>query len=540
MSEFTMPYQREKERDEKGSSRDKRLFRPLPDKAGQVVNNDVIIPLFSPHNWKMFNPDPETAAKYGMVGSGLVSMNPSAPISTFYFRLPVHNVQNFNHPDGTMKFGQILCPLALNKYLVESLGRGPLFDQPRCAFCEEEQRHWDAYNKCWDTCGTDKRSLSKDGYWKFVDNHPVLSAERDAARKFGVDTRFVIGVFDHAKFVGTRPKDEGEETVEHQIWFSPKSIYQKLLALYEAMPGGFRFFEPTDAGFPVLSVVKNTTECKAGDLRNTKYDIMFVNRYHPYPPEWVQYIMNQGAMIDPSDFVHMITYEEGLYYAEREKTSATEYGEAAATGAPAAGQPTGYPTGQPTGQPMGAPPAQGYVPPGAPPAQGYVPPVSTGTPPGAPPSSGAVSPDGYAVPAGTMPPGAPPAGQPPAVQPPPGAPPGAPPAQQSGAPIPPQPPAAQPVPVSTPGGTVPVVDLSQPPGAPPAQQPPGAPPGAPPAQPGAAAPPGFPPAQQPPGAPPGAPPAQTQTPPTTAPPQGAPPERTPPGGEDPPGRRRSW
>ena len=518
MNEFTMPYQKEKESDEKNSSSwDKRLFKPLPDKAGLIVNNDVIVPLFSPHNWKLFNPTPEDAQKYGMVGSGLVSMNPTNPIHTFYFRLPVHNIQNFNHPDGSVKrFAQVVCPIALNRYLVESLGRGPLFESPRCAFCEQEQRHWDAFNARWENCGTDKSTLSKEGYWKFIDDDDILSAEREGTRKFGVNTRYVISVFDHAKFVGTRPLDDGETGVEHQIWFAPKGIYTKLLQLYEAGgPGGFRFFEPTLQGFPILFVSKDTSKCKAGDMRNTEYNVGFVNRYHPYPPEWVEYIQNSEAKVDPSEFVHLITYEDGRYYVESQQSSNRN----------SAGTPV-----------AGAPPAMGSG------VSGFAPPV--GIPQGIPQSvsPGSVSPDGYAAPVGAVPQGAPPVGAPPVGAPPVGAPPVA-----MGAPIPAQPQVGAPVPsTATPGGPVPVVapvatqgaplPAAPPAGMPPAVQPPSGataspPMGTPPGVPGAA------PAVAPAGAPlavPGAPPA------TTAAPVGSPPDRTPPGGQDPPGRRRSW
>jgi len=522
MSDFTMPYQKEKELDEKsGSTRDKRIYKPLPDKAGQSINNDVVIPLFSPHNWKLFNPTPEDAQKYGMVGSGLVSMNPSDPVHTFYFRLPVHNVQNFSHSDGSVKrFAQVICPIALNRYLIESLGRGPLFNSPRCAFCEQEQRHWDAFNARWETCGTDKSTLSKEGYWKFIDGDLILSAEREGTRKFGVDTRFVISIFDHAKFVGTRPLDDGETGVEHQIWFAPKSIKQGLLQLYEAGAGGFRFFKPTEQGFPILYVNKNTKECKATDMRPTKYDVGFANNYHPYPPEWLEYLQNSGAMVDPSDFVYLVTYEEARYHVASQQSVSSNVVSPSAQ--PAAGAP---PAGVPGA--VGAPPVA-FSPPGAAPASAGVPP-------------GSVSPDGYAAPQGVLPQGAPPVDT---VSP--GAPQGAPPVAPQGAPIPAQPPAAAGAPpTATPGGPVPVVGPvttqgapafgAPPAGTPPTVQPPSGVPGASAAP--TAAPPAVPGAGVPAGAPvavPGAPPA------TTAPATGTPPDRTSPAGGDPPGTRRKW
>ncbi len=514
-SGFNMPHENEtKVYDNKeGGGGPASLFKPLPNEAGTVVNNDVVVPLFSPHTWKMFNPSEADAERYGLVNAGLVALTAAQPLKTFYFMLPVHRVPKFTRPDGTVKFSQVLCPIEMNKYMIEGMQRGPMFQQPRCAFCEEVGRQWEVENARWEelaaTAGVDKKKLSKKGYWDQIEADPVLSKARGVISKLKVSNRYVISIFDHAKFVGQRPMEEGETAVGHQTWLAPKAVKEKLLNLYTAGgPDGFPFFEPTAQGWAVLSVVKDTSNCMAGNLLNTKYDVMFVNRYHQYDDAWNAYLTDVSAMADPSDLIYMATYEEGNFYLAQEQTSSNQYASSGAPPAqstqPAAQLPVAPPVSTPpTGQAAGGQPA---MPPGGGPSVNAPP---AGVPAGMPPGAPAPAP---------APASAPPMAQPPAAAPAPVAQPAAAPvAAPAGPPIPAQPPAAQPAPAV--GSSVPIVS----PGAPPAGAPPmGAPPMA---QPAGAPPP---PAAAPNGAPPVAQPA------------GAPPDRTPPVGEDPPGRRREW
>jgi hypothetical protein len=493
-SGFNMPYQKERENDEKKGVTSKKIYKPLPVSAGQVVANDVIVPLFSPNNWKLFNPTPEDARRYGLAGGGgLVSLSAADPLVTFYFRLLSHSIDKFSHPDGRVGYGQVVCPIEMNKYLV-GLGKGPMFDQPRCAFCEEEQRMWDYYNSLWEARGVDKKSLSKDGYKDFMNRNPEFSGARDQARKFQADARFIVSIFDHAKNIGVRPKDEGETSVEHQIWFAPKAIFDGLVAVYEAGgENGFRFFEPNAQGMPIIAVTKNTQDCKQGDMRNTKYAVSFVGKHYAYDPNWLSYILNPATMVDPSEFVHLIDYEAARFYV----TNMRESSYSGAHPAPAPSQTTysmPQPPSPPQGMPQAAPPPP--QPPGMPQGMPQAAPPPPPPPQGVPPMSAPLTPaavSGY--PQMQMPPGMPPMSMPQGMPPSMGVPQGMPP---MGAPPAGMPPSAMP-----PGPPIPMQAPIQPPT-------------------------------------PMTSPVQIVTPPGTPPPGGAPPDRTPPAGEDPPGKRRSW
>jgi hypothetical protein len=490
MNEFNMPIDNEDQqnnRDNKGGPQSPLSYRPLPFDAGSVGNNEVIIPLFTPHTWKMFNPTEEEAQRYGMVNSGLVSFG-SNPLATFYFKLPVHRVQNFSGAGGNQKFANVLCPVEMNKYLVESMERGPMFEHPRCAFCEEVGRQWDIENARWDEIeaseGINKKKLSKEGYWDRIDHDPVLSKARKVIKQLKVWDRYAVGVFDHAKFTGRRPLDEGETSACHQVFLAPKSVREKLVNLFRA---DLLFFKPApDGSWPVLTLVKDTSACSSGNLMMTKYDVLFVNKYHKYDESWSAYLSNCDAMADPSYLIQMATHEEGVFHVAQNQESRYNYN----------AQPNDAPATPPvTTNPVAAPPVA------APPVA--APPVAAS--PVVPPQPAPVA----------APIAAPPAGAPPAFTPPVAAPPvpETPAAAPAGPPIPSQPPVPEPVRTTTPGGPIPVVS----------------PGGAPPAGP---APTGAPPAGVPAGAPPGAPPM--------AQPAGSPPDRTPPAGEDPPGRRRNW
>lgn len=498
MGEFSMPYQRERENEERKGPVVKELWRPLPFKEGMTHFNNVLVPLFTPHSWKMFNPTEEMRRKYRMSapapGSSLVGLDPAQPIFTFYFKLPIHQVEKFNRADGSVGFASVLCPLGINEYLQKSLGRQPLFETPvRCAHCEESQRQWDLFNARWDALGIDKKALSGDGYRDMCTRDPVLSVTKKSARDIGVQDKYFIAIFDHDKFVGVRPLNEGDDpNTTHQAWFAPKSVHTKLLRLFDGgassgnAPQGLPFFQNTPSGFPIISIVKDTSKCKKNNMRDTEYDAVFNNRFFQYPPEWLAYIQNYAALIDPTEtLVHLITYEEGLHYISQAKTSGNDYqaqqqqmtggavppGVAPATGAapgwggapgyPAAGMQGSVPPGTPQGMPQGLPPGSnplsapqgqpqyGQVQPqmqmpyqapmGQPPVPGMAPVPQAPSPQypmGQAPAMGQMPPQQYAPPQGQMPPGAPPQGMTPVAQPPQPA--------YGGAPIPQQPPAASP------------------------------------------------------------------------------------------------
>jgi len=444
MSNFNMPYQKEKEAsDNKKSAPLKQLWKALPLKAGSSHSNDVIIPLCSPNTWQLFNPTPEQVRKYGMCTpgvDGLVALNAANPMYTFYFKLPVHDIPAFNRPDGTQGWAQVLCPVQLNQYLV-LLGQQPLFENPRCAHCEEEARLWEVTNQRWDTCGTDKGSLSTEGYFDFIEKDPILGPARKAIASCKVREKYFIPIFDHAKFRKDRPLDEGEAGVEHQAWLASVGIFEKLVMLFEA---GLRFFENSSAGFPVLSIVRDNTNCVGASLMKTKYDVITVNRFHAYEADWVAYLTNYAAMVDPSKLVHLISYEEGRFYVEQMKSAGNDYQVPA------------------TAPPIGVPPVAGAAP------LGTMAPSVAASPLGAPPTSApptGVPPVAGAAPLGTMAPSvvASPMGAPPTSAPPTGVPPVAGVAPVAVSPVPTQPPAPAPPVAVSPVATVPAVAGTAPP-----------------------------------------------------------------------------
>jgi len=490
---INMPIQQESDFESKkggGGTPPKELWRGLPLKAGTSHTNNVLIPAFSPHNWEMFNPTPEMAQKYRMVGSGLQGMVADNPLTTFYFKMPVHAVPNFQRPDGSIGFSDVLCPIELNKYLVEAIGRNPLFAAPvRCAHCDEEKRRWDAHNAQWDAIGIDKKSLSTDGYRAQIDGDPVLKSTRKAARDMQVRDRYVLSIFDLDKMLGVRPLDDGETGVEKQIWLSPVRIKDKLVNLWNAR---LNFCENTQAGFPVLGITKDTHKCTANNMMKTEWDVIAVGRFQQLEEAWINYITDMASMVDPSKFVHMVTYEEAMYYIQSASED-DQGGNSYEQGTAPVGNPAGFPQGS---SPVVAPPGMGG---GMPPGMGGGMPPTSSTP---------MMPASYSPvdPAGMPPQGMPPQGMPPQGMPPQGMPPQGMPPQG----MPPQgmPPQGMP-----------------PQGAPAGMPPQGMPPQGMPPQ-------GMPPQGMPPqGAPAGMPPQGM--PPQGMPPQGMPPQGMPPQGGPP-------
>gem|GEM_PF-5418696 len=457
---FNMPYQRDRENEEKKGTTSKKLYKPLPNSAGQIVSNDVVIPLLSPNTWVLFNPTPEIAARYGYAcNGGLVSLSAADPLESFYFKLFVHSVDKFTRPDGSQGFGEVLCPVQMNKYLI-GLGKGGMFERPHCAWCEEEQRMWDYYNGLWDARGINKKGLSPEGYKAFMKSEQGkdFADAREQAYRFGAKIKYLTPIFDHAKKVGQRPLDEGETNVEHQIWFAPKAIFDGLCAVFDAGgDNGFHFFAPNAQGMPIITITKNTQDCKPGDMRNTKYTVSFVGKHFAYDQNWLGYILNQKAMVDPSEFIHLVTHEEADFYVAgmRDPHLGAHPSSFAQTPQPAPVQAAPPPPAmpqvpQPPVMPAGMPPMAAPQPPALPPVN-Y--PMGM-APAGMPPSVPAGAPP--AMPAGMppmMPSGMPPAGMPPMAAPP-------------GPPIPMQAPVQQPVQMAPP------VQVIAPPAAPPDRTPP--------------------------------------------------------------------
>jgi hypothetical protein len=375
MGKMNMPIAAEKAANQTNPTPSKgvsKLFSPLPDAAKQKHNNGVLIPTFYPAKWKIFNPTVNDVAKFNMA-SKAGSSDPTSTLSvpydlcSFYFKVPVHSVSNYSRPDGSVGFANTVCPIHFNKYLTEVLGFEPLFNSPiRCAFCEEEQAWWNKFNARLEELGHTKetrKNLSKDGYNDLVNKDSVLKNAREKARKLQASDKYVLPIMDYDQIAGVKPMREGQETIEHQMWLAPGKVFDKLATLCEMSPDGQEFYNMENtAGVQVLYIVKDTERCSQGNMMLTQYDVVAAPGRVVLDPSWLAYVQNVDAMVDPSDFLNLITYEEQRYYL----------GQAAAQASTPVTTPATPPVARP---PVAAP---------APPAAPVAPPVAA-TAPVAPP-----------------------------------------------------------------------------------------------------------------------------------------------------------
>ncbi len=311
-----MPLKTEMERDQGGGgggSFPPEIFRPLPDKAGLSISNKVVIPLFSPALWALFNPTQEMAQKYRMIfnNGGLISI--PQDLMTFYLKVPCHRIDDFQRRDGTSGFSYVVCPHKMNNYLQKVLEYGPMFEDGKCAYCEEEQKFWKVFNDRFEAMDYDeeaRKKLSKEEYRRIVESDPVLKQARGTAKNHSASDRYVLSMFDFAKFIGERPMEEDQTGVEHQFWMSPRTVFEKLAKIYEA---GHEFFDTSTTDIQIVSIVKDTTKCSGRDMMRTEYDAV-AGVKHTFDEAWRAYINNTQAMVDPSRFINLASYEEMKYY----------------------------------------------------------------------------------------------------------------------------------------------------------------------------------------------------------------------------------
>lgn len=350
-----------------------KLFSPLPDAAKMKHNNGILIPTFYPAKWKIFNPTAHEVSKFNMAATGNSTASVPADLCSFYFKVPVHSVSNYSRPDGSVGYATTVCPIHFNKYLTEVLGFEPLFNQPiRCAFCEEEQSWWNKFNARLEELGHTKetrKNLSKEGYNDLVQKDSVLKNAREKARKLQAMDKYVLPILDYDQISGTKPMREGQETIEHQIWMAPGKVFDALATLCEMSPDGQEFYNMENpAGVQVLYLVKDTERCSQGNMMLTQYSVIAAPGRVQLDPAWLAYVQNVDALVDPSEFLNLITYEEQRYYL----------GQAAAQSI--------TPVTAPVARPPVAPPA----PPVAPPVAPVAPPVAA-TAPTAPPMPAAAT-----------------------------------------------------------------------------------------------------------------------------------------------------
>ena len=301
-------------------------YKPLPDEPGLTVHNKAVIGLVAPARWAMFNPTVDEIEKYGFTSTPVF---PDIEWGHLYFQVSTHRITNFSYPNGNTGFAYTVCPNEINKYLVEGLNLPPLFDTPvRCAYCEEKDRLWDVHKDAWESLGINRSDLSKDGYFDAMKKNDILQNTRDAARAATASARYILNIFDHDKFTGKRPMDEGQTALAWQSWYAPQSIYRGIQSLHTGLqeagqPAYFDFENP--AGVNVLSIVKDTTGWTKSSKIKTEYSVQNMGERYQYPADWLAYLNNDEAYADPSGYLKVLSYEEQKYYISQMNESKPSY-----------------------------------------------------------------------------------------------------------------------------------------------------------------------------------------------------------------------
>jgi len=316
-------YREKQENPNKGNTAMAKIYRPLPLVPKEEKPNRIFVPLMRPSDWKMF-----TSRGYSL------RKPDGSPFDAFYLTLPLHRINNYSD-GGKARFSYILCNRKFNKFLVDVLDNESLFEDDRCAFCEAEQQRWAEYNQLWETIGIDRKDLSKDGFQTALSTYPVLKSAYAQAKKLQPIDKNIINVFDLDKFTGMRPLDEGQQSVEYQYWATPKSIFD---VLFEEASDGEDFYntDPT-TGLRVVRVKRDNSDCNGNDMSRTKYTAKVLKENVPASAEWLSYLDDTRNMVDASDYIPVLKYEEAVYYVNSgdNKTTTTPVAQPAAQGYPA-------------------------------------------------------------------------------------------------------------------------------------------------------------------------------------------------------------
>ena len=377
--QFNMPMKREIEKDSGSGKSKPELYKPLPDKSGAKVNNNVIIPLFAPPMWKMFNPDEETINKLGLKGVPGQTISIPPDLLSFYFKIPAHGVNNYKRPDGSIGFTWLMCPVAMERYLVDFLGFDNMWEKPHCPFCDYANEWWNNHSDRFEQLGYDKdsrRGLGKDAYHAMVGSDPGLKMSYKNAKKYALRDRYVMPIFDYDKMTGVRPFDNGQTAPQHQIFFSAKSVFEKLSNLSEN-DHHFYYFENNQV--QTIVIIRDTTNCSGNDLSQTKYDAI-TGKKVDMDPAWVQYIQNTQLMVDPTQFIAMESVEDMKFYIDKDNEKDNKPVSGFVSSHPSANQPMNAGVGQPPMGQMNQPPVNQQ-----PPMNQQAQPPQQMTPPGAPP-----------------------------------------------------------------------------------------------------------------------------------------------------------
>ena len=320
MVRMNMPIEREKAAENQGKGDgNPSIYKPAPEEAGTSFTNELIIGLMLPGDWKMFNPDQSMIDMYGMTGAGL-ALPDGSPLATFYLKIPVHGLSNYKRQDGSMGYTYVVCPNAMNEYLMNTFSGPPMFhDSVQCAFCQEQSRWYEVSNARWEELGLGIWDLKGDARTDKVKSDPVLSNASNMARKFRSMDRYAMSVYDYSKQIGARPLDEGQTYVNLQAWFSPKGVFESLRTHHEE---GWDFYNlEKPEGVQVVRITKDTTEVTKQTPWKTKYSVTMSPQRIALQPELLTYIQDPANQVDPSKFITISSYEAMVAHIQGQNSS---------------------------------------------------------------------------------------------------------------------------------------------------------------------------------------------------------------------------
>jgi len=361
--QINMPVENEedydKNRENRGQNFRTNLFKPLPHVSGEAFMNELIIPVFSPKNWAIFNQDPENCERLGLTGVNPFSAGEGQEdLITFYLRIATHSIKNFVYPEGRSGFASVVCPKGLNAYLTQVTGRTGLFKSDYCPLCAASSDAWNQYNARWKEIemerGISKKDLNADGRREIAKKDEILKYWYEIAVGFTSQDKYVLSVFDHSKFSGARPKDGEDDALSYQTYFAPRTVFEYLVEFWkeDSKSGISPFFNLEDPeGFKIIKVKKSTEACHGNNLRDTKYTVMQGGRFQ-YPDEWKSYLQDINSMSDPSPYLAILSSSEMGAYANDSGNVGTSYN--APVTIPNAAR--NAPTTQTTQPPIDAPP----------------------------------------------------------------------------------------------------------------------------------------------------------------------------------------
>jgi len=307
-------YRDEASTNEKKAYNPPKLYRPLPLKTKEKATNEIYVGAMEPGRWDLFNTSEERVKKLGLNPDFKLCSPEGQPLVTFFFTLPLHRVSDMRRPDGSQGFTYVLCNKKMNNQLQTLLHNDKLFVNDKCAFCEEEAHYWGIFNAQWDVIGIKKDSVKGDreAWSNIVNNDKVMKAARAKAKEYSTSDRYLFDVFDLSKLYGKRPLDEGEESLQKQIWFAPKTIWESLCDIWhELSSAGVPMFHEivNNQVFP-LNLTKDTMDCSGNNFVSTKYKLATSIVRKDIDPAYGEYLTSPGTGCDPSDLFVVMSYDE--------------------------------------------------------------------------------------------------------------------------------------------------------------------------------------------------------------------------------------